>query len=91
MAALALALRFAPYSEDDGTLNVGSAAVIVAFGLLAFAARLYLVFVLGILKFRRFREPQLRNVALSEEEIEEEIVREVENGEFEPLDARGRR
>ena len=86
LAALALALRFVPYSEDDGTLNGGWAAVIAAFGLLAFAASIYLVVVLEILKFSRFRERQLRKQALSEAEIEEEIVREVETGEFEALD-----
>ena len=90
LAALALALRFVPYSEDDGTLNAGWAAVIIAFGLLAFAASAYLVVVLEILKFSRFRERQLRKQALSEEEIEEEIVREVETGEFEAVDPGGR-
>lgn len=86
LASLALALRFVPYSENDGTLNPGWASVIVAFGLLALAASLYLVLVLEILKFRSFRERQLRKQRLSEEEIEEEIVREVETGEFEPVD-----
>jgi UDP-GlcNAc:undecaprenyl-phosphate GlcNAc-1-phosphate transferase len=85
LAALALALRFVPYSEDDGTLNAGWAAVILAFAAVAFAASLYLVLVLEILKFRRFRERQLRRGALSEKEIEEEIVREVETGEFDAL------
>ena len=37
LAALALALRFVPYSEDDGTLNAGWAMVMAAFGLLALA------------------------------------------------------
>ena len=85
LAALALALRFVPYSEDDGTLNAGWAIVIAAFGLVAIAASLYLVLVLEILKFRRFRERQLRRQALSEQEIEEEIEREVETGEFDAL------
>ena len=85
LAALALALRFVPYSEDDGTLNVGWTAVMISFGALAIAASVYLVLVLEILKFRRFRERQLRRQELSEEEIEEEIVREVETGEFEAV------
>ena len=85
LAALALALRFVPYSEDDGTLNAGWAAVMAGFGMLAIAASVYLVVVLEILKFRRFRERQLRKQPLSEEEIEEEIAREVETGEFEPV------
>ena len=35
LAALALALRFVPYSQDDGQLNLGWALVMLAFGLLA--------------------------------------------------------
>jgi hypothetical protein len=42
--------------------------------------------VLEILKFRRFRERQLRRDAtLSESEIEHEIEREVETGEFDAI------
>ena len=92
LAALALALRFVPYSDDMGHFYAGWTAVIVGFGVLAFAASLYLVYVLEILKFRRFRERQLRRQvetgempALSEREIEEEIAREVETGEFEAV------
>jgi UDP-GlcNAc:undecaprenyl-phosphate/decaprenyl-phosphate GlcNAc-1-phosphate transferase len=92
LAALALAMRFVPYSEDDGTLNAGWAAVIGAFALVAAAASVYLVIVLEILKFRRFRERELRRQvetgeipALSESEIEHEIEREVETGEFEAV------
>jgi UDP-GlcNAc:undecaprenyl-phosphate/decaprenyl-phosphate GlcNAc-1-phosphate transferase len=93
LAALALAMRFVPYSDDDGTLHAGWTIVIAAFGLAALAASLYLVLVLEILKFRRFREREIRRQvetgeipALSETEIEHEIEREVETGEFEPVD-----
>ena len=96
LAALALAMRFVPYSDDDGTLHAGWTFVIVAFGLAAFAASLYLVLVLEILKFRRFREREIRRQvetgeipALSETEIEHEIEREVETGEFESVDSPG--
>jgi UDP-GlcNAc:undecaprenyl-phosphate/decaprenyl-phosphate GlcNAc-1-phosphate transferase len=92
LAALALALRFVPYSEDDGTLNAGWAAVMLAFGVIALAASFYLVIVLEILKFRRFRERELRHqvetgeiAALTEDQIEDEIEREVETGEFEAV------
>ncbi len=92
LAALALAMRFVPYSDDDGHLNAGWSLVIVAFGLIALAASLYLVRVLEILKFRRFRERQIRRAvetgempALSATEIEAEIEREVETGEFEAV------
>ena len=89
LAALALALRFVPYSEDDGQLNAGWAIVMASFGLVAAAASIYLVLVLEILKFRRWRERQLRRQALSEGEIQEEIKREVETGEFESLQPPG--
>ncbi len=92
LAMLALALRFVPYSEDGGSLNVGWALVMVCFGLIALAASLYLVLVLEIFKFRRFRERQLRRAAergeappLSEHEIDEEIERELETGEFDAI------
>jgi UDP-GlcNAc:undecaprenyl-phosphate/decaprenyl-phosphate GlcNAc-1-phosphate transferase len=92
LAALALAMRFVPYSEDDGTLNAGWALVIIAFGLVALAASLYLVLMLEILKFRHFREREIRRQvetgeipALSEAQIEREIEREVETGEFEAV------
>jgi len=89
LAALALALRFVPYSEDDGTLNAGWTAVMAGFGLIAVAASVYLVLVLEILKFSRWRERQLRRQALSTREIEEEIAREVETGEFAAVDPPG--
>ena len=87
LAALALALRFVPYSEDDGTLNAGWTLVILGFFLVAAAASVYLVYILEILKFRRFRERQLRTAQLSEDQIEDEIERELETGEFEAVEA----
>ncbi|MEJ7790283.1 MAG: MraY family glycosyltransferase [Thermoleophilaceae bacterium] len=90
LAALALALRFVPYSDDNGHLNEGWTAVMASFGLVAIAASVYLVYVLEILKFRRFRERQLRKqAALSDREIREEIAREVETGEFQALEPPG--
>ena len=92
LAALALAMRFVPYSEDDGTLNAGWALVIAAFGLVAFAASVYLVVVLEILKFRRVRAAEIQRQvetgempALSADQIDREIEREVETGEFEAV------
>jgi UDP-GlcNAc:undecaprenyl-phosphate GlcNAc-1-phosphate transferase len=97
LAALALAMRFVPYSDDDGTLHVGWTLVIVGFALIAVAASVYLVIVLEILKFKRFRERELRRqvetgeiAALSADEIDRSIEREVETGEFQavrPTDA----
>ena len=60
--------------------------------LVALAASVYLVIVLEILKFRRFREREIQRQvetgemeALSAEEIEREVEREVETGEFEAV------
>jgi UDP-GlcNAc:undecaprenyl-phosphate GlcNAc-1-phosphate transferase len=92
LAALALAMRFVPYSDDDGTLHAGWTLVICAFASVAVAASVYLVLVLEILKFKRFRERELRRqvetgeiAALSASEIDGEIEREIETGEFEAL------
>src|SRR5215213_1740418 len=82
LAALALAMRFVPYSDDDGTLHAGWTLVIVGFA--ALAASVYLVIVLEILKFKRFRERELQRqvetgeiAALTAAEIEGEVEREV--------------
>ena len=45
LAALALALRFVPYSDNHGHFDAAWTAVMVAFGLLALAASVYLVYV----------------------------------------------
>jgi UDP-GlcNAc:undecaprenyl-phosphate/decaprenyl-phosphate GlcNAc-1-phosphate transferase len=93
LAALALALRFVPYSDDRGNFDLGWSLVIAAFGLLALLATVYLVYVLEILKFRRFRERQLRRQATlvggkvpSEQELQDTIEREIETGEFEAVE-----
>jgi UDP-GlcNAc:undecaprenyl-phosphate GlcNAc-1-phosphate transferase len=92
LAALALALRFVPYSDDNGHLHAGWTALVLGFAALALAASLYLVVVLEILKFRRFRERQIRRQvetgempALTDAQIEQEIERQVETGEFEAV------
>ena len=96
LAALALALRFVPYSDGVGNFHAAWTVVIVAFGLVAVAASVYLVYVLEILKFRRFRARQLRREAVAsgeapppEDAIEEEVEREVETGDFEAVDRPG--
>jgi UDP-GlcNAc:undecaprenyl-phosphate GlcNAc-1-phosphate transferase len=55
MAALALALRFVPYSDDHGHFDLLWTAVMAVLGILAVAASIYLVYVLEILKLRRGR------------------------------------
>jgi UDP-GlcNAc:undecaprenyl-phosphate GlcNAc-1-phosphate transferase len=83
LAALALALRFVPYSDDHGNFDTGWTVVLIGFGLVAVAASVYLVYVLEIVKFRRFRERQLaKQEGITQAEIDEEIDREIETGEF---------
>jgi UDP-GlcNAc:undecaprenyl-phosphate GlcNAc-1-phosphate transferase len=53
MAALALALRFVPYSDNHGHFNAVWTVVMATLLLLALAASVYLIFVLEILKLRR--------------------------------------
>jgi UDP-GlcNAc:undecaprenyl-phosphate GlcNAc-1-phosphate transferase len=55
LSALALALRFVPYSDDRGNFDALWTAVMVLFGVLAIASSIYLIYVLEILKLRRGR------------------------------------
>ena len=55
MAALALALRFVPYSDNHGHFDLLWSLVMGILILLALAASVYLVYVLEILKLRRGR------------------------------------
>jgi UDP-GlcNAc:undecaprenyl-phosphate GlcNAc-1-phosphate transferase len=85
MAALALALRFVPYSDDAGNFDPLWTAVIVVVLLAALAASVYLVVTLEILKLRRKRSQELaeeRGVDVSGAEVDEQVKRELETGEF---------
>src|SRR5215218_6147710 len=81
MAGLAVALRFIPYS-DHGDLDLGWSLLMGACFVVALAASVYLV--LEILKLRRLRGWQLRHADpdTSEHEIDAEVERELETGEF---------
>ena len=76
LAGLAVALRFIPYSDHHGHLHAGWTIVVVALGLVAIAASVYLVYVLELLKFTR-----RRGVAATE--------RALETGEFEAVGVDG--
>ncbi len=85
MAALALALRLVPYSDDRGNFDTAWTAVLVAFLLGALAASVYLVYVLEILKLRRFRRRQMTNIEgrpPPEEVVDEAVEKELETGSF---------
>jgi len=87
MAGNAVALRFVPYSERSGHLNAGWAALMAALLAIGLAASFYLVYVLEILKLRRLRAWQMRRAdpATSEHDIDVEVERELETGEFRSL------
>ena len=87
MTGLAVALRFVPYSESNGHLNAGWAAVMGALLLVGLSASIYLVYVLEILKLRRLRAWQLRSKDpdTSEHEIDARLEEDLETGEFTAL------
>ncbi|HSI81043.1 MAG TPA: MraY family glycosyltransferase [Solirubrobacterales bacterium] len=99
MAALALALRFVPYSDDAGNFDPLWSTVMAACLVAALAASIYLVVTLEILKLRRFRLRQLAQApghAPDPGEVDVGVARELETGsfaavnpetgEFEPVD-----
>jgi len=93
MAGLALALRFVPYSDDRGNLDAAWTAVMIGCGLIAFAASVYLVLVLEILKLRSFRLHQIIGVRRragepppAPAEVDAGVARELETGEFPAVD-----
>jgi UDP-GlcNAc:undecaprenyl-phosphate GlcNAc-1-phosphate transferase len=87
LAGLALALRFIPYSDHKGHLHTGWTLVLIALGLIAAAASVYLVYVLEILKFRRLAAMRLRlqRPDASATEIEQGVVRDLETGEIDAV------
>src|SRR3984957_14494080 len=92
LAGLALALRFIPYSDHRGHYDTGWTLVLAALGVVAVGASVYLVYVLGILKFRRLDTMRLRlqRPDASAIEIEQGVVRDLETGEFDVVSGRER-
>jgi UDP-GlcNAc:undecaprenyl-phosphate/decaprenyl-phosphate GlcNAc-1-phosphate transferase len=92
LAGLALALRFIPYSDHHGHLYTGWTIVMVALGVIAIAASIYLVYVLEILKFRRLDAVRLRRLRpeASEAEIAAGVAKDFETGEFNAVAQAGR-
>jgi len=94
LAALALALRFVPYSDDHGHFDLEWSLVLAGFGLVALAASIYLVLILEILKLKRVRGFRMRRTGalagrpdVAEHEVDARVARELETGEFEAVDA----
>jgi UDP-GlcNAc:undecaprenyl-phosphate GlcNAc-1-phosphate transferase len=89
LAALALALRFVPYSDNHGHFNPGWTAVIAVCLLVAGAASVYLVVVLEILKLRSERARDLFRIAgrpAPADAVDEGVVHELETGTFAVVD-----
>ena len=93
MAALALALRFVPYSDNHGHFNPFWTAVMVVCGVLALAASVYLVSVLEILKLRQVRLRQLVTIRSkvgrpvpAAQEVDRAVEEELETGTFPAVD-----
>jgi UDP-GlcNAc:undecaprenyl-phosphate/decaprenyl-phosphate GlcNAc-1-phosphate transferase len=93
LAGLAVAMRFIPYSDNHGNLDLGWSLLMAALALLVLAASVYLVVVLEILKLKRLRAWQLRRADpdTTEHEIVERVERELETGEFPALEPRRER
>ncbi len=83
MAALALALRFIPYSDDHGNFDAVWTAVMAAFLVAAAAASVYLLVALEILKLRRERG---RGIALPPDQVDRGVAVELETGSFPAVD-----
>jgi UDP-GlcNAc:undecaprenyl-phosphate GlcNAc-1-phosphate transferase len=85
LAAFAVAERVIPWHHHG--YHLGWTIVMVAFGVVALAGSVYVVYVLEIFKFKRLRARDLRRTepATSEDEIEVRVQREVETGEFETV------
>jgi UDP-GlcNAc:undecaprenyl-phosphate/decaprenyl-phosphate GlcNAc-1-phosphate transferase len=93
LAGMALALRFVPYSDHKGHYYTGWTLVMLGIGLLVVAASVYLVYVLEILKFRRLDAIRLRRLRpdVSPAEIDLDVVKHLETGEFEAVSQTGDR
>jgi UDP-GlcNAc:undecaprenyl-phosphate GlcNAc-1-phosphate transferase len=86
LAGLGLAVRFVPYSDHHGHMHTGWTLVMVGLFVLVLLASIYLVYVLEILKFRRF--VRHRRPEHSPEQVDDEVRRSLETGEFEAVSRR---
>jgi len=93
MAALALALRFVPYSDNHGHFDAIWTAVMAVCLLAALAASVYLVEVLEIFKLRQTRLRQLMSLRRAAgapepqlQEVNTAVEQELETGNFPAVD-----
>jgi UDP-GlcNAc:undecaprenyl-phosphate GlcNAc-1-phosphate transferase len=86
LSGLAVALRFVPYYHD-GSYDPVWLAVMGLLFLAVIGVSVYLVYVLEILKFRRWRIATLRSAepGTAEWELDAEVDREIGTGEWEQV------
>jgi UDP-GlcNAc:undecaprenyl-phosphate GlcNAc-1-phosphate transferase len=84
MAGLAVSLRLILHHHHQP----GWVAIVVVLAVVAFAASVYLVYVLEIFKFKGLRTIELRRTdpTATEHEIDDQVQRDLETGEFERVD-----
>ena len=87
LGGFAVALRFIPYSDNQGSLNAGWSILVGLLALLVAAASAYLVYVLEILKLRRLSAIRIRRLRPDAEatEVDADVERQLETGEFEAV------
>jgi UDP-GlcNAc:undecaprenyl-phosphate/decaprenyl-phosphate GlcNAc-1-phosphate transferase len=82
LGGFAVALRFVPYSDHHGNFDAPWTVAVGVMGAMVVAASVYLVYVLEILKFKRLDTIRLRRMGATEAEIDEDVERRLETGEF---------
>jgi UDP-GlcNAc:undecaprenyl-phosphate/decaprenyl-phosphate GlcNAc-1-phosphate transferase len=84
MAGLAVALRLISHHARHQAVWI---AFLVVLAIVCAAASVYVVYVLEIFKFKGLRTIEIRNVdpATTEAEIDEQVERDIETGEFEQV------
>jgi UDP-GlcNAc:undecaprenyl-phosphate/decaprenyl-phosphate GlcNAc-1-phosphate transferase len=85
LGGFAVALRFMPYSDHHGHFDPAWTAAVILMGTAVVAASFYLVYVLEILKFKRLDTIRLRRTGATDDEIDEDVERRLETGEFEQV------
>ncbi|MFZ1995434.1 MAG: MraY family glycosyltransferase [Solirubrobacteraceae bacterium] len=84
MAGLAVMLRIVTHHHSR---QAGWIAALVVLAVVGAAASVYLIYVLEILKFKGLRTFELRRAdpATSDDEIEDQVAKDIETGEFEKV------
>ena len=90
LAGLAVALRFVPYHDHQPPYHyhLGWEIVMAALIVVVLAASVYLIYVLEIFKFKGLRTRELRSVDpdTTEHQIDDQVSRDLETGEFERVE-----